>query len=163
MSSPEIEFAEWPTIIENDALHLLDVIYKNGSETFTFTDPAADIVIPPERQMEDTLVARFFSFEQNAIFRISCSPGAYRVLDEHGLVQLWEASARQGGRPASTTFKVRNHGWSRESHLSFAMGATDGYSYLVLTAWDCLELICGAPPTVTKERDVLAQSWIARR
>jgi hypothetical protein len=151
---PPIEFAEWRTSIENDDLHLLDVVYKDGGGAFEFFTLGFGVDIPPNRTMSKDLVARFFSADQKAIYRISCSPIAYRVLDEHGLVELWSAAAEQGGRPGQATFKVRNHGWTRESVLSFFNGAQDGYSYVIATGWDCLELVCFDPPEIVKEQDV---------
>lgn len=155
---PQIEFAEWRTPIENDELQLLDVVYKDGGAAMEFFQRDFGVDIPPSRTMDMDLVARFFSADQKAIFRVSCSPIAHRVLDEHGLVELWSATAEQGGRPAMATFRVRNHGWTQESHLSFFHGAQDGYSYMIATGWDCLELVSAQPPLVVKESDVAIRS-----
>jgi hypothetical protein len=96
--------------------------------------------------------------EKRAIFRVS-SPDSFtfRVLDEHGLVDLWHATSEQGGRPGQSTFGVRNHGWHRESELSFAMSNAD-HSFMVATGWACLEIVAGLPPSVEFVRSVEAIS-----
>jgi hypothetical protein len=74
---------------------------------------------------------------------------AFRVLDEHGLMEFWGETTRQGGMPAQSTFRVRNHGWTKESMLSFL--PTDGWSYVVATDFDCVEIVSANPPLVTLE------------
>lgn len=75
---------------------------------------------------------------------------AFRVLDEHGLTQLWEKTAELGGRPGQTTFKVRNHLWTEESLISF-LGAQDGWSFVIASDWDCVEIVALTPPTILEE------------
>ena len=140
-----IEFAPWPTGLENDELHLVDVVYGDGSFDTTFAPEKLRVGIPATRSMAALMVANVFSFEKRALFQISCSSvSAFRVLDEHGLLELWGAD--QTGRSGST-FRVRNHSWAKESYLSFLMADTD-YSYVVATDWDCLEIVCRLPPNV---------------
>jgi hypothetical protein len=71
---------------------------------------------------------------------------AFRVLDEHGLDEFWEKTTELGGRPGRTTFRVRNHLWTKESPLSFL--GTDGWSFVLVTNSDCIEVVCKAPPVV---------------
>ncbi len=72
---------------------------------------------------------------------------AFRVLDEHGLLELWEKTSELGGRPAARTFKVRNHAWTKESPITFL--ASDGWSYIMATDFDCIEIVSVTPPEIT--------------
>ncbi|HEX4739102.1 MAG TPA: hypothetical protein VH331_16240 [Allosphingosinicella sp.] len=97
---------------------------------------------------EQPLEARFFDLDTHIIYRIGCSPVAFRVLDEHGLVELWHAMNEQRRPVGSSTFMVRNHGWSRESELSFMHGTRDGYSYIIATRLECLEIVAIDTPVI---------------
>ena len=96
---------------------------------------------------QNELEATFISREKMAgvVFYFNDVSG-FRVLDEHGLVDFWNAS-RDTPRPASTTFKVKGHLWQTESELSWIMRDCE-FSYMVATNWDCLEVIAGCEPSV---------------
>jgi hypothetical protein len=70
------------------------------------------------------------------------------VLDEHGLTEVAVAH-NIATRPAidRTTFAVRNHGWERESPLSFIHPAGI-WSWLVVTGGLCLEIVSCEEPGV---------------
>ena len=70
---------------------------------------------------------------------------AHRVLDEHGLMELWRA-ASESPPPATTTFKVRGHSWMRERPNSFHLGGD--WSFMIAIKGDCLEVVCKTAPTV---------------
>ena len=72
----------------------------------------------------------------------------FRVLDERGLTELWNASSKTP-RPAQTTFLVRGHTWQLESHLEWIWNCDEPYcSYMIATNSDCLEVIAPAPPEI---------------
>lgn len=76
---------------------------------------------------------------------------AFRVLDEHGLQELWEKTSELGGRPAASTFKVRNHAWTKESPITFV--ASDGWSYILATDFDCIEIVSVDAPSIVETRE----------
>ena len=95
------------------------------------------------------LEAVFLSHEKQAAVRFRFNnASAFRVLDEAGLLQLWEASS-QNPRPAHATFRVRGHAWQDESVLVWIHGADkEHFSYMIATGADCLEVITMDEPQV---------------
>ncbi|WP_137930241.1 hypothetical protein [Mesorhizobium comanense] len=92
-------FQPWETPFENSDIELIDVDYSEGG----------------------ALIFRVRVQDSGSIYRICFEHvSAFRVLDEHGLLELWEKTKEHGGRPARTTFKVRNHLWTKECPISFA-------------------------------------------
>ena len=102
---------------------------------------------PPQRQ---TLEATFVSVTKTAVIRFGFSGViAFRVLDENGLLELWQASAATP-RPAHATFRARGHKWADESFLVFlAEGDAPRFSYFVATRSTCLEVVCYDEPSVS--------------
>ncbi|TXN70475.1 hypothetical protein [Methylobacterium sp. WL6] len=148
---PDVEFAPWPTQVQNDGLDLVDLAF----------DPRVPPLPPdlqegpshPEggtRAFGGTLRATFADPRGGRVARFAFrGVVAFRVLDEHGLLELWDASAKRP-RPARTTFRVRGHGWTRESPLVFdKTGDVDPYSHMVATDDLCLEVVCTVKPIVT--------------
>ncbi|MGC6401534.1 hypothetical protein ACNI3Q_13255 [Sphingomonas sp. FW199] len=142
-----IEFAPWMTAVENDDLTLVGVRY-GGHEAINFAkdDHTVELTLDYD-DCENELEATFISREKMAgvVFYFNDVDG-FRVLDEHGLVDLWNASM-DTPRPASTTFKVKGHLWQTESELSWIMRDCE-FSYMVATNGDCLEVITGCEPSV---------------
>ncbi|MGQ3278712.1 MAG: hypothetical protein ACT6WE_19475, partial [Shinella sp.] len=103
------------------------------------------------REHDDSdLVARIYSYDANKIYRVAFPwVSAMRLLDEGGLLEFWGKTKELGSRPGQTTFRVRNHAWTRESLLSFLV--TDGWSFVVASDNECLEVLSVAPPTITEE------------
>lgn len=145
------EFSQWQTPFENSKIAVLEVAYHS------------DISLPDQYQsghqyrsllrssQEAKLEIRLYAYDENRIFRVSFDTvSAFRVLDEHGLIQLWEKTAELGGRPGQTTFKARNHLWSEESLISF-LGAQDGWSFVIASDGDCIEIVARAPPKILAE------------
>ncbi len=146
-----VEFAPWPTPVENHRLELVDLRYRGRGAVVELPPEQLRLEVHPGREPDGPeLTADFLNLDTQEVLRVSVSSCiAFRVLDEHGLTELWAATHEQGARPGNTTFKVRNHGWASESELSFFHGASDGFSYLIATAWACLEIICDEAPQVT--------------
>ncbi|MBK0023976.1 hypothetical protein IAE29_23355 [Ochrobactrum sp. S46] len=128
--SPSTEFAfeAWATPFEDAAIDLIGVEFSGNGE----------------------LSFRVRVLETGAIYRVNFEyVSAFRVLDEHGLLDIWEKTARLGGRPGNTTFRVRNHAWTEESPVSFA--ASDGWSYIAASDGYCIEVVATVPPTLAAE------------
>jgi len=125
----EFAFQAWETPFENSAIELITVEYCGEDGALHF---------------------RVRTREPDSVYRISFEHvSAFRVLDEHGLPELWEKSSEMGGRPARTTFKIRNHLWTKESILSFA--TSDGWSYVVASDFECIEIVTATMPSITLE------------
>lgn len=120
-----VEFAPWSTVIADDRVALLDVRF--------------DAV---ERQLEALLEG-----EAGRILVRFVEVGGFRVLDETGLTQLWAAS-EAAPRPGHTTFRVRGHRWTAESEITFHLGTSNGWSYMIATDDDCLEVLTRVEPVV---------------
>ncbi|WP_154674637.1 hypothetical protein [Mesorhizobium erdmanii] len=121
-------FQPWKTPFENSDIELVDVAYSEGR----------------------ALIFRVRAHESGSIYRVCFEHvSAFRVLDEHGLLELWEKTRESGGRPARTTFQVRNHLWTKESTISFV--TSDGWSYVVASHFDCVEVVTANLPSITLE------------
>lgn len=149
LTSQGVEFAAWSTAVENDELFLLNVAYS-ASSYVDFLSEGIRINYPePSPQGVSALTAKFISKEKrsgvNFKFR---NVSAFRVLDEHGLTELWQSSSEKP-RPARSTFQVRGHSWQAESPLIWYMRPGSNYfSYMIATGWECLEVICSSEPTI---------------
>ena len=105
-------------------------------------------LFPPPFADGKRLTARFLDPESGDIWLVRSDARAFRVLDEGGLIELWGETAAQGGRPGMSTFGVTGHAWSEESFIEFQFG--DGWSYVVATSDDCLEIVAADPPDVSR-------------
>ena len=127
LTSNGVAFAPWITDVENDHLELVSVAFSNGRVLTAIFGATAN--------------------QQHIIFTFN-QIGAFRFLDEGGLLELWSASSERK-RPAQTTFRVRGHMWQKESPLFWILGAEDPYfSYMIVIDWDCLEVVSLEPPHI---------------
>ena len=143
-----IEFAPWPTAVENDELWLVTLRYGDASQKVDFVSDGFSLQLAegaaPERGV---LEATFFSREKRAAIVFTFTHvSAFRVLDEHGLTDMWLASSKEE-RPAHTTFKVKGHKWQEESFLTWFMSSCE-FSFMIATGWDCLEVVSASEPTI---------------
>ena len=143
-----IEFASWNTIVENDDLHLVRLHYGDDAVKIDFPGDGFSLELPGNNVAKSNgLEATFLSREKrSAVVFYFENVSAFRVLDEHGLLDMWQASSHLP-RPASTTFKVRGHKWQEESFLSWESYGCQ-FSLMVATAFDCLEVVATAEPKI---------------
>lgn len=142
-----IVFAPWRTPVENDELSLVSLKYGGASTIVDCPSKGFSLEAPASGSLAaGDLEAVFLSVDKKdvVVFRFE-RPMAFRVLDEHGLLEIWAASA-ETPRPAQTTFMVKGHQWQQESELSWFMGGTE-FSLMIATGWNCLEVV-GREPTV---------------
>ena len=143
-----IEFAEWQTPVEFDELQLVDLKYQ-AATAVGFPQEGFSLRSPNKPLLEaGSLEATFLSRQKRSMvcFRFD-AVAAFRVLDEHGLVDMWSSPAR--ANPGSATFKVRGHQWQEESFLVWFHGTDkDQYSWMIATGWDCLEVVTNVHPDV---------------
>ena len=129
--SGEFEFGEWTTPFTNATVSILEATYA------------------PKRDGNDLLV-RICVCDTGKIYRLVFPTiSAMRLLDEGGLLEFWEKTSELGGRPGRTTFRLRNHAWTHESFVSFL--ASDGWSFVIASDDDCLEVLSLAAPIITEE------------
>jgi hypothetical protein len=125
-------FGEWPTPFTDAAVDILDLRYA-----------------PRERDRAE-LVVRVHAREAGITYRLVFPRiAAMRLLDEGGLLEFWRQTERLGGRPGRTSFRVRHHAWTRESALCFL--ASEGWSFVIASEDDCLEVVSATAPTITAE------------
>ena len=131
----DFEFGGWTTPFTDIAVQILDVSYA------------------PRAQNGTQLVARIYVPERGATYRLVFPTiAAMRLLDECGLLEFWQKTEELGGRPGQTSFRVRNHAWAHESVLSFL--PSNGWSFVIATEDDCLEVVSQIAPTITEEQDI---------
>jgi hypothetical protein len=143
-----VEFAPWPTEVQNDDLAFVGIRYGGYTQVSHPEDEFGSELTLDYAPQDCCLEATFISREKKTgvVFSFD-GVSAFRVLDEHGLTELWVASGRNA-RPASTTFKVKGHGWQRESELCWIVGGCD-FSYMVATSCDGLEVVTDREPTIS--------------
>lgn len=125
-------FEAWSTPFANESVEVLDV-------SFSRTQPK-------------NLGIRVGVTETASVYLVTFDyVSAFRVLDEHGLTEIWAKTAEQNGRPAQTTFRIRNGLWSKESVLSFV--PSDGWSYVIATNWGCVEIATKSLPVIRHSAD----------
>jgi len=120
-----IEFSPWKTPFESHLIEIerLEYDFKRGLRICVY-DVDTDI-------------------EYVVYFTI---PSAFRLLDEHGLCEIWDARAAHCVVLPQNTFKVRNHLWTRESPISFL--ESEGWSFVLATQSDCVEVVSGKEPVM---------------
>lgn len=147
-----VEFAPWQTQIANATVDLLEVRYLDGRLESDYPQKGRRYRKGPRTPGLPNaceLAATLFVPDEERIYRIKyAGVEGFRVLDERGLMELWDATA-SGGRPANTTFRVRGHGWSRESPLTFCY-PHECWSWMLASDWDCLEVVCNTEPVVER-------------
>ncbi|KTE24362.1 MULTISPECIES: hypothetical protein [unclassified Sphingopyxis] len=145
MSDSAIFFKSWMTDYSDDDLQVLRVAYLTGElHATTRLDDGryAHYALQGEATSEFKLAIKLFSYTKSRVFEVLFyDVTAYRVLDEHGLCDLWPLD-----RPNRAMFKVGGHGWTKESPISFAFGGDE--SWMIATDWDCVEIISTSQPIV---------------
>jgi hypothetical protein len=144
----EIEFELWESDISDDDLHIMQVQYLRGELSFgtrigedewTSYNRAATTNLPSDLRI------LLFSVTKESIYTVDFyGVNAFRVLDEHGLLEIWNA----GQRPNGALFRVGGHGWTKESELSFFM-AGQTHSWMIATNNDCVEVVSINVPKVS--------------
>ncbi len=157
-SEPEIEFSAWETPFVNGGLFIVSIAY--GGEFSVIPHPGGpQYTVPGENSDNAALVVRVFHLPGRASYRISFDGpvGGFRMIDEGGLLEFWEPGPSSHACPpgvSHTTFKVRNHLWSRESAGIFLSHTNDGWSYVIATDDECVEVIASQPPFITLEQTI---------
>lgn len=144
-----VQFSPWDTEVKDDDLTLVSITFK-ANPNVSFPNEGVSVQFGDEEEAPyGFLDAIFLSREKrSAVQFLFQSVWAFRVLDEGGLMQLWEASSRTP-RPAFATFRVRGHAWQDESALVWVTGTDkEHFSYMVATQNECLEVVTHERPKV---------------
>ena len=152
-----IEFAPWPTAVENDELWLVTLRYGDASQKVDFVSDGFSLQLAESAAPESGILeATFLSREKRAAVVFTFTDvSAFRVLDEHGLTDVWLASSKEE-RPAHTTFKVKGHKWQEESFLTWFMPSCE-FSFMIATGWDCLEVVSASEPAIELRRAIVTE------
>ena len=139
-----MEFQSWPTPFENGSLWLVDLSWGTKEWTLEKSNGVKYLIKGDAKHEYHELVARVFHEESQTIYELLFeSVNGFRCLDEHGLTEVWSEQ-----RPKFNTFKIRGHGWHKESPLTFFIGNDGEWSHLIVTSDECLEVVCRESPTV---------------
>ena len=153
-----IEFGAWSTSLLEKEIYILSVGYSKENEFGLQIKQEKHYLIENshfKNPILTELLVRVFCVDSEEVYKIQFyDVGGFRVLDEHGLQEIIKTGLNKIDWPTYPTFRVRHHGWSSESPLSFDMGTNDGWSYMIMTGWDCVEVLTSSEPKVTLERKV---------
>lgn len=156
-----VELCDWETVISGKEACILSVGFSRDNEFGLGIERSHHYKIPnPHFQNPHytELLIRVFFLETEEVYKIKCSNvGAFRVLDEHGLHEIIKDLKKVTTVP---TLKSRNHGWAKESPLSFFMGCDAGWSFLIMTGWDCVEVLTSSEPIIELEKNVERQDGV---
>ncbi|HEX3421789.1 MAG TPA: hypothetical protein VHS33_00090 [Sphingomicrobium sp.] len=147
LTADGVRFAPWDTEVKDDDLTLVSLAFT-GSSWVSYPNEGIKLELPDANDEFGTLEAVFLSREKRAAVRFQFAHvQAFRVLDEGGLLELWNASAVTP-RPAFATFRVKGHAWQAESVLVWIHGPDDHFSHMVATTNECLEVVTFGDPQV---------------
>jgi len=157
-TAKNIELGEWSTPLLGKEIHILSAGYSKENEFGLGLRREKHYLIENSHFQNPTftdLLVRVFCVDSEEVYQIQFSNvGGFRILDEHGLQEVFSAREKKTHWPTFPTFRLRHHGWTKESPASFHMGTNDGWSYMVMTGWDCVEVLTIDEPRVTIESKV---------
>jgi len=101
-----------------------------------------------EEYADNELSIKIYHMKSKSIYLINFKYiSAYRMLDEHGLLEIWGERDKQSLQIVNT-YLVKGHIWSEESIISFLQAYQDGYSFLIATEGMCVEIIAPDIPLI---------------
>jgi len=150
MVTDALQFEEWETPFWGGDLQIIDLHWGDGSFSCR-TKEGKEFKLEENPLFKNVeLQAHILDLSDGCLYRINYSQvNGFRLLDEHGLLELWEERDKQKVKLKST-FKVKNHMWSKESPLTFFHGNSDEWSHVVSTDNECLEVVCENTPSIVK-------------
>jgi hypothetical protein len=151
-----VTFEPWDSDISDDDLHVMQVQYLRGELQFgirTGDDEWTTYTRPATLDLPSDLRILLFNVTRESVYTIDFyGVSAFRVLDEHGLLEIWNA----GQRPNRALFRVGGHGWTKESELSFFMPG-QSFSWMIATSNDCVEVISYNIPKISCVESVIGE------
>lgn len=148
--SGAFEFDQWVTPFSDALIEILEVAYSPARPWPKDATPQYRTNSLLRSNNDSDLMARVYVYETDKMYRVTFDTiSAVRLLDEGGLLELWGKTAEFGGRPGRTTFRVRNHGWTKESPISFL--CANGWSFVIASQDECLEVVSANQPKIAEE------------
>ena len=143
MKDLEMIFDSWDTAFNEGKLFLISAVWGGAEWSFSDSEGKSyQLQLPATSNA--ILTITLFHLDTESVYELRfSSASAFRVLDEAGLLHIWNE------RQSSTNcFKVKQHAWSEESEVTFAMGSDNGYSFIIATEDDCVEVVSQHPPQI---------------
>lgn len=142
-TSVDMIFDDWDTPFNEGTIFLVSAAWGGGEWSVSYPNGKSyHLQIPTGTKAILTLT--LFHLETESVYELRFpSASAFRVLDEGGLLNIWNEIQTN-----HNCFKVKGHAWSEESSVTFAMGSDDGFSFLITTSDDCVEVVCQHPPEI---------------
>ena len=154
-----IEFSRWETPFENDGkfVDIGEIVHGPEELPNWVWDPPPSLLKNPAEASLIALVdvQKRQGFAPPVVYKVVFEGvRSFRVVDESALQEFWGAMGDKGlllGTPLRppATFRVRNHVWSRDAVFSFMRETDDGWSYVIATDNQCLEVLALEPPDIT--------------
>ena len=146
MSENIIEISEWQTPFQDGNLSIVSLDW--GYKKFSLGRPKGYEYETKGHDEDYELSVVVFHLETEHIYAIKFpSADTFRILDEGGLLSIW--SAKDWREKAKNTVKIRGHEWSKESPLSFFHNSNDGWSFLIATSMECVEIVTTSEPDIS--------------
>lgn len=138
-----MEFCKWETPLNSGDISILSVVY--GCRDWDLSSHNVRYEYQDSRLSGDVaLIVTVFHDITESVYEVQFRKiGGHRVLDEHGLLDMWDVS-----NPRENCFKVRKHQWANESPLSFELNTIGGWSYVMATDFECVEVLTDAEPKI---------------
>jgi hypothetical protein len=147
-----MEFERWVTPFEKGEIWLVDLSWGVKDWTLEKEGGLKYSISGENKHEHNDLIARVFHVDSEMLYEVAYKVvSGFRCLDEHGLTEIWNSD----DYPALNTIKLKEHGWHKESPLTFFMGNDGEWSHLLITKDECVEVICKSPPHVKEVRKVL--------
>lgn len=157
MSTLEIKKWDGPTadgdvvIIDAHFRQNVDHGYHDGQRTRWGSGP--DILLYRFHDISDRkpdLSVRLFHYQSEAVYRLDFDQTVcHRAMTEIEMSELEHVP--------HACFFARGHKWTTEAKIAAEMAGLDGWSFVIMTQWDCMEILAAKPPVVTLERYVEPQ------
>ena len=139
-----MEIKNWETPFGSGELHIVSTHWGTRDWYVEYPDKKRYEIDNSFHSKDTELTITIFHVDTESVFEVTFDYiGAYRLLDEHGLMELWES-----GKVNSNCFMVKDHAWSKESVLSFFQCTTDGWSYLIASGNECIEVLSLSEPKI---------------
>ena len=139
-----MEVREWKTPFSKGDLHIVDLSWNGGHLSVDYAEGNRYELVGSKRHSIYSLIISLFHVETESIYDLKFrNVGVFRLLDESGLLELWKEN-----EVSLNSLLIKGHAWSKESPLTFLMGYEEGWSHLVATQDDCVEIVSDEHPEI---------------
>jgi len=147
------EIKIWETPFKDGDIEIISTIWGDGSLDAGYCDKRDTYSLEPTINHLYELSIEVFHRQTNSIYGVFFeSISAFRMLDENGLLEIWEARDTQSIE-FSNTYYIKDHQWSKESFISFYQSYQHEWSFLLATDFMCVEILSSDHPKIMKKED----------